>query len=74
MLIVHNDDRPGMIGIVGTLLGQQGVNISDMAVGVHPDGNHAVMAITTGEPAPEALLERLRASDGILEVRAISLA
>jgi D-3-phosphoglycerate dehydrogenase len=73
MLIVHNDDRPGMIGLVGTLLGQNGVNISDMAVGVHPEGHHAVMAITTSQPTPETVLDTLRGSGGILEVRTISL-
>ena len=33
MLMVKNDDRPGVIGIVGTLLGNAGVNIADMDVG-----------------------------------------
>ena len=33
MLVVRNDDRPGMIGIVGTVLGDAGVNIADMDVG-----------------------------------------
>src|SRR5579875_1974512 len=32
MLVVHNDDRPGMIGLVGTVLGEAGVSISSMAV------------------------------------------
>jgi D-3-phosphoglycerate dehydrogenase / 2-oxoglutarate reductase len=33
MLVVRNDDRPGMIGLVGTVLGDAGVNIADMDVG-----------------------------------------
>ncbi len=38
MLIVRNDDRPGMIGLVGTVLGEAGVNIADMDVGQSPHG------------------------------------
>ena len=37
MLVVHNDDMPGMIGSVGTMLGDAGVNISDMDVGREPE-------------------------------------
>ena len=40
MLMVRNDDRPGVIGIVGTLLGDAGVNIADMDVGAAADGRH----------------------------------
>ena len=45
--MVKNDDRPGMIGIVGTLLGNAGVNIADMDVGAAADGGTAVMLIAT---------------------------
>ena len=38
MLVVRNDDRPGVIGIVGTALGAAGVSISSMAVGPEPRG------------------------------------
>ena len=40
MLMVKNDDRPGVIGIVGTLLGNAGVNIADMDVGAAADARH----------------------------------
>ena len=40
MLMVTNDDRPGVIGTVGTLLGDAGVNIADMDVGRADDGRH----------------------------------
>jgi D-3-phosphoglycerate dehydrogenase len=36
MLVVRNDDRPGMIGMVGTALGAAGISISSMAVGPSP--------------------------------------
>lgn len=38
MLVIHNDDRPGVIGAIGTLLGQKGINVSRMQVGLGKDG------------------------------------
>lgn len=73
MLIVHNDDRPGMVGLLGTVLGNAGINITDLALHPHPDGSHALIALTVDRPAPAAVLEELRAAEGILEVRAIAL-
>ena len=53
MLMVTNDDRPGVIGTVGTLLGDAGVNIADMDVGRADEAGTAVMLIaptSTGRP------------------------
>ena len=73
MLIVRNDDRPGMIGIVGTVLGEEGVNIDDMNVGRIDDESGAVMVITTGEPFSESVGSRLRELDGILNVDVVGV-
>ena len=72
MLVVHNDDRPGMIGAVGTTLGAAGINIRDMDVGVHPEG-HAVMVFSTDDAVAPPVLDQLRATPGILQVKAITL-
>jgi len=68
MLVVRNDDRPGMIGVVGTLLGEAGINIADMDVGRAAEAGSALMVIATTEPTPAELLERLRAVPGIVSV------
>ena len=47
MVVVRNDDRPGMIGVVGTILGDAGVSISSMAVGPSATGNTALMVLST---------------------------
>ena len=68
MLMVKNDDRPGVIGIVGTLLGNAGVNIADMDVGAAADARTAVMLIApTGEVGTEVLAQ-LRVAPGIISV------
>ena len=72
MLVVRNDDRPGMIGIVGTRLGAAGLNISDMDVGRSPSGEAALMVLTTDGAVPDDVLAALRSEDGILEVHSLT--
>jgi D-3-phosphoglycerate dehydrogenase len=73
MVIIQNDDRPGVIGTVGTLLGDAGVNISDMDVSRVDGSGTAVMLIAPTAPVPPDTLEALRAAPGILGVTALSI-
>ncbi len=73
MLVVHNDDRPGMIGHVGLALGEANVSISSMAVGPDPSTKTALMVLSTSTPTPPAVIERLRATDGIKDIHLITL-
>ena len=52
MLVVRNDDSPGVIGLVGTVLGEAGVNIADMDVGQSPDGVAALMVLALSHRGP----------------------
>jgi D-3-phosphoglycerate dehydrogenase len=73
MLVVRNDDRPGVIGIVGTALGAADVSISSMAVGPSPETSTAMMVISTTSPAPDAVVEQLRGDEGILDIHGVTL-
>jgi len=73
MLVVRNDDRPGVIGVVGTALGEAGVSISSMAVGPSPETSTAMMVISTTTPAPDAVIEHLRGDGGIQELHRVTL-
>jgi D-3-phosphoglycerate dehydrogenase len=73
MVVVRNDDRPGVIGMVGTILGRAGVNISDMDVGRSAAGVAALMVISTDQPLPAPVVAELRAAEGILHVATVSL-
>jgi len=68
MLMVKNDDRPGVIGSVGTLLGNAGVNIADMDVGRALTPGTAVMLIAPTGEVPADVVASLRESPGILSV------
>src|SRR3954447_20852106 len=59
MLVVHNEDRPGMIGRVTTVLGEAGVNISDMGVGRSPANEAALMVMATDALVPADVLARV---------------
>ncbi len=73
MLFVVNDDRPGMIGRLGTLLGEEDVNIAHMAVSRNRRSAKALMALTLDSTPGEELLQRLRAEPGFVEVRFLVL-
>jgi D-3-phosphoglycerate dehydrogenase len=72
MLVVSNDDRPGVIGVVGTLLGKHNVNIADMDVGKALAAGTAMMVIATTIPTPDAVVDELRTAPGILGVAVLS--
>ena len=72
MLVVRNDDRPGMIGVVGTALGEAGVSISSMAVGPSRTGNTALMVLSTDRSVPDETFALLQASEGILDIHRIT--
>jgi len=72
MLVVRNDDRPGMIGVVGVVLGEAGVSISSMAVGPSQASNTALMVLSTDRSVPDEALTRLQAADGILDIHRIT--
>jgi D-3-phosphoglycerate dehydrogenase len=73
MAIFRYDDVPGVIGRVGTLFGEAGVNIANMAVSRTRKGGKALMALSIDSPAPPELVETLRAA-GLDDVYLISLA
>jgi D-3-phosphoglycerate dehydrogenase len=74
MIFIVNEDQPGRIGRVGTMLGEAGVNIATMAVSRNRPGGNALMTLTVDTPLPATLAERLRAEPGFVEVTLITLA
>ena len=65
-------DQPGMIGRVGSIFGEHGVNIASAAVGAE-EGAEAVMAVTTDAAVPDALIREIAALDGFHDGRAVNL-
>ncbi|GIX15998.1 MAG: D-3-phosphoglycerate dehydrogenase [Rhodothalassiaceae bacterium] len=61
MLFVVNEDRPGFIGALGTLLGRHGVNIGTFNLGRAAKGGLAVALLGLDQPIPPEVLEEVRA-------------
>jgi D-3-phosphoglycerate dehydrogenase / 2-oxoglutarate reductase len=66
-------DQPGMIGRVGTMFGEEGVNIVSAAVGAESGGESAVMALTTDAAVRPEAIERILALDGFSSGRSVDL-
>ena len=74
MLITEHTDRPGIIGKVGTLLGDNAVNIAGMHVGREAAvGSRALMVLIIDSPVSEALLDKIRHIDGMETARQVQL-
>ncbi len=73
LLIVANEDVPGVIGRLGTYLGEMGINIANMVVGRAADGAAAMMGLNLDQPLGDEQVEGLRNLDGIAGARFIDL-
>jgi len=69
MLYTTNNDTPGMIGMLGTVCGQHGVNIANFSLGRDRPGGNAIALLYLDERVPESVLEDLRANTAILSAR-----
>jgi D-3-phosphoglycerate dehydrogenase len=73
LMIFNHKDVPGIIGTVGTIFGQQGVNIAQMAVGRASKGGDALGVLNLDQPPPQAALEQVRGQSAIHSACVIKL-
>ncbi|MBL8667301.1 MAG: phosphoglycerate dehydrogenase [Rhodospirillales bacterium] len=71
MLLVTNHDRPGLIGRLGTVLGDAGINIATFNLGRDEAGGNAIALIEIDEEPSEAVLEQVRALPNVMRVKAL---
>lgn len=73
ILYVKNDDTPGVVGHLGTLLGERSVNIARMTVGRKPGSSRAVMLLEVDNVIPEDALAEILKVPGVRDVRFLNL-
>jgi D-3-phosphoglycerate dehydrogenase len=73
MVFLTYSDRPGIVGIVGQILGAQGINIAGMQVCRDARGGHALIVLTVDSALPPAVLEDITSSIGAVVGRAVDL-
>ena len=71
MLVVRNDDTPGMIAFVAGALADAGINIDDMHLGRSDRGEAALQVIATDRSVPPDVQDAIRKGAGIVSVHAV---
>ena len=71
MIFVTNNDTPGVIGRIGTMLGECGINVAGMYVGRDQEGGKALALLLIDEAAGEPVIEKIRNIENILSATAI---
>jgi D-3-phosphoglycerate dehydrogenase len=73
MIVMRNRDVPGVIGRVGTILGERGVNISRFHLGRRERGGEAMAVVEIDAPLHQETLEELRSFSEVIYARQIKL-
>ena len=73
MCFLRYDDRPGVIGAIGTILGEAGVNIADMRVGRQEKGGEALMCLTVDQPIEPEVLKDLAEGSEAKDAKVVTL-
>lgn len=69
VIAIQNDDRPGIIGQIGTILGKEGINISAMQWSTR--GTKAIAFVSVDKHPGEEVMEALKKSEGVLKVSSV---
>ena len=73
VLVIFNDDKPGVIGAVGTVCGRHNINICTMGVGQKIDEQKAVLAVSLDQEPDDKAIEELRKLDFVNELYVVNL-
>jgi D-3-phosphoglycerate dehydrogenase len=69
LLLVENTDRPGIVGWLGTRLGEHNVNIAGMSLSRSKEGERALSVMNLDSAPPQAVLQELERGEGILSIK-----
>ena len=72
LLYITNNDKPGFIGRLGTLLGDEHVNIASFNLGRAAPGADAISLIEVDGPVADGVLDRVRALDGVVQAKRLA--
>ena len=73
MLVTRHHDRPGIVGTVGTVLADAGINISSLELSRLSERGEAMMFVSVDGGVGASVLERVRSADGMIDVRVVEL-
>lgn len=73
LLFIFNNDKPGVIGNIGTLFSNNNINIARMHFGRETQGGKAISVVTIDTPATSQIIEQIKSLPNILSIKQISL-
>lgn len=73
MLVTRHHDRPGIVGAVGTILAEAGINISSLELSRLSVRGEARMFVSVDDPLSESVLAQIGSADGMVEARVVEL-
>ena len=73
MVFFTYTDRPGIVGVVGQILGGEGINIAGMQVSRDARGGHALIVLTVDSAIPPVVLDEITATIGAVVGRSVDL-
>jgi D-3-phosphoglycerate dehydrogenase len=75
VLVIHNEDMPGVIGKLGTILGGHKVNIAEMSLARITEGKKtlALTTINTDQAVPDKVIAEIKKFRGIRDVKLVNL-
>jgi D-3-phosphoglycerate dehydrogenase len=73
MLVVANNDKPGVIGNLGTMLGKNNINIARMHFGREKKGGRAISVVSVDAPVSDAILAKIKKLPNVLSLKYIHL-
>ena len=73
MLVLMNNDKPGVIGGIGITLGKNGINISRMQFGRESEGGRAMSVVSVDSTIPDKVMDEIRKLPNVLSVKQIRI-
>mgnify|MGYP001479639964 CR=1 FL=1 len=73
MLVITNQDKPGVIGFLGSTLGSHKINIANMSLGRYPDKKVALTILNIDSPLSKDVIETIQSNPNIVSLKTINL-
>lgn len=73
MLVISNNDVPGVVGKIGTILGKHGINIAEMSFGRDKKDRSAISLLNVDSEVTPDIIKKLKSSDDITEVKKVKV-
>jgi len=73
MLLINNNDKPGIVAAVGTVLAEAGINIAGITLGRETAGGLAISVVNVDSEVPRETIDKLSGNKDILFVKLLNI-